>query len=199
VHGAIFELSVVRNHQDIRAFVRRYGLLWHVPDSLDTGEHRETVSDWKTAAHEAALVVLLYLRLREAEETESADPVRDLNIPWSGAPEATNEREYLRLHSKGLAGLINQHMGAWRAALIPAFQFEEEAGLGEFVFTHQSPNLLAAAYADFAITIVGQRADLKECPGCGRVFHPESGKQKYCTKSCASTSRWRRWKEQQSS
>jgi hypothetical protein len=199
VHGAIFELAVVRIHQDIRAFVRRYGLLWHGPDSLDTGQHGETVSDWKTAAREAALVVLLYLRLREAEETGSADPVRDLNITWSGAPEATNEREYLRLHSMGLARLINQRMGAWRSKLTPGFQFEEEAGPGKFVFTHQAPNLLAAAYTDFATTIVSQRAELKECPGCGRVFHPESGKQKYCTKSCASTSRWRRWKEQQSS
>jgi hypothetical protein len=158
VHVAIFELAVVRNYQDIRAFGRRYGLLWHGPASLDTGEYRETVWDWKTAAHEAALVVLLYLRLREAQETGSADPVRDLNIPWSGAPEATNEREYLRLHSMGLAGLINQRMGAWRSKLTPGFQFEEEAGLGEFVFTHQSPNLLATTYTDFATTIVSQRA-----------------------------------------
>jgi hypothetical protein len=199
VHEAIFDLAVVRNHQDIRGFVRRYGLLWHGPDSLDTGEYRETLSNWQIATYEADLVVLLYLRLREAEETGSADPVRALNLSWRGAPEPTNEREYLRQHSMGLAGLINNHVGAWRAALTPAFQFEEEAGPGGFVFTPQSPNLLNAAYADFATTIVSQRADLKECPGCGRVFHPESGKQKYCTKSCASTSRWRRWKEQQSS
>ena len=28
--------------------------------------------------------------------------------------------------------------------------------------------------------------------GCGRMFIPELGKQKHCTKSCARTSRWRR-------
>ena len=35
--------------------------------------------------------------------------------------------------------------------------------------------------------LVGTRAEIEICPGCGRFFSPESGKQKYCTTSCAST------------
>jgi hypothetical protein len=195
---AIFELAAASDYQGFRAFVRRYGLLWHGPESLGTGECRESVSGWQQAAYEARVVVLLYMKLREAERTGSADPVRSLDMTWPGLPETSNDKDYLKQVSGGLAGLINNHVAQYPTVLIPAFSFEEKAPPGEFVFGHQPPNLHAALYTTFA-TMIAQRAELKECVGCGRIFHPESGKQKYCTKSCASTSRWRRWKEQQSS
>ena len=195
---AIFELAAARDYQGFRAFVRRYGLLWHGPDFLGTGECRESVSEWQEAAYEANLILLLYMKLGEAERTGSADSLRSLNIPWQGMPETSNDEDYLKLVSMGLAGLINNHLAQYPMVLVPAFRFDEKAPLGEFVFDRQPPNLHKALYTTFA-TMIAQRAELKECVGCGRIFHPESGKQKYCTKSCASTSRWRRWKEQQSS
>ena len=54
IDQAIFELAAASDYQDLRAFVRRYGLLWHGPDSLGTGECRESVSNWQTAVYEAA-------------------------------------------------------------------------------------------------------------------------------------------------
>jgi len=194
---AIFELAVAKDYQDFRAFVRRYGLLWHGPDFLGTGECRESVSEWQKAAHEANLIVLLYVKLGEAERTGSADSLRSLNIAWQGLPETSTDEDYLKQISTNLARLINNHLAQYPTVLIPAFMFEEKAPPGEFVFGRQPPNLHEALYTDLA-TMIAQRAELKECPGCGRLFHPESGKQKYCTKSCASTSRWHRWKEQQS-
>jgi len=194
---AIFELASVSDYQDFRAFVRRYGLLWHGPDFLGTGECRESVSEWQKAAHEANLIVLLYVKLGEAERTGSADSLRSLNIAWQGLPETSTDEDYLKQISTNLARLINNHLAQYPTVLIPAFMFEEKAPPGEFVFGRQPPNLHEALYTDLA-TMIAQRAELKECPGCGRLFHPESGKQKYCTKSCASTSRWHRWKEQQS-
>ena len=195
---ALFELAVAKDYQDFRAFVRRYGLLWHGPNYLGTGECRESVSEWQEAAYEANLILLLYMKLGEAERTGSADSLRSLNMAWQGMPETSNDEDYLKLVSMGLAGLINKHVAQYPMVLVPAFRFEEKAPLGEFVFDRQPPNLHEALYTDLA-TMIAQRAELKECVGCGRLFHPESGKQKYCTKSCASTSRWRRWKEQQSS
>ena len=195
---AIFELATASDYQDFRTFVRRYGLLWHGPDSLGTGECREAVSEWQVAAHEANLIVLLYMKLREAERTGSADPLRSINMTWQSLPETSTDEDYLKEISTGLAGLINNHVARYPTVLIPAFKFEEKASPGEFVFDRQPPNLYEALYSDLA-TMIAQRAELKECVGCGRLFHAESGKQKYCTKSCASTSRWRRWKEQQSS
>jgi len=164
---------------------------------LGTGECRESVSEWQKAAHEANLIVLLYVKLGEAERTGSADSLRSLNIAWQGLPETSTDEDYLKQISTNLARLINNHLAQYPTVLIPAFMFEEKAPPGEFVFGRQPPNLHEALYTDLA-TMIAQRAELKECPGCGRLFHPESGKQKYCTKSCASTSRWHRWKEQQS-
>ena len=195
---AIFELAVARDYQDFTAFVRRYGLLWHGSNSLGTGKCRESVSEWQEAAYEANLILLLYMKLGEAERTGSADSLRSLNIPWQGLPETSTDEDYLKQVSIGLANLINKHVAQYPMVLIPAFRFDEKAPPGEFVFDRQPPNLHKALYTDLA-TMISHRAELKECPGCGRLFHPESGKQKYCTKSCASTSRWRRWKEQQSS
>jgi hypothetical protein len=56
---------------------------------------------------------------------------------------------------------------------------------------------VGAAYANYA-SVIAKRQEIKECPGCGRMVFPESGRQKYCTKSCASTGRWCRWKALQS-
>jgi hypothetical protein len=171
-------------------------LLWRGPDSLGTGECRDSVSDWHNAAYEAATVVLLYMRLREAVRTASAEPVRSLNMTWEGVPETLNDEDYLKQVSMGLARLVNNHIVGYPTVLIPAFRFEDKADPGQFVFGHQPPSMHAALYTEFA-ALIAQRAELKECLGCGRIFPPHSGKQKYCTKSCANNSRWHRWKDRQ--
>ncbi|MCA1728526.1 MAG: hypothetical protein LC751_03650 [Actinobacteria bacterium] len=196
IDQAIFELAAANGYQDFRAFVRRYGLLWHGPDSLGTGACRESVSDWQKAAYEAATVVLLHMKLREAARKGSADPVRFLNMTWEGVPETLNDKDYLEQVSMVLAELVNNHVIRYPTVLIPAFRFEDEAEPGQFVFGRQPPSLHAALYTEFA-TMIAQRAELKECLGCGRIFPPQSGKQRYCTKSCANTSRWHRWKDRQ--
>src|SRR5215213_2902466 len=66
---AIFELAACSDYQDFRAFLRRYGLLWHGPNSLGTGECRESVAEWQEAVYEANLILLLYMKLGEAERT----------------------------------------------------------------------------------------------------------------------------------
>ena len=193
---AIFELATVGDYQDLRAFVRRYGLLWHGPDSLGTGECRESISDWQTVVHEAATMLLLYMKLREAARTGSAAPVRSLEMPWKGFQEILNDEDYLKQASMGLAEMVNNHVGKYPTVLFPAYRFEEEADVAQFVFGRQPPSLHTALYTEFA-TLIAQRAELKECLGCGRIFHPQTRKQKYCTKSCANTSRWHRWKDRQ--
>ncbi len=67
-------------------------------------------------------------------------------------------------------------------------------GPTKFLLSQLPPNLVAAAYSAFAFHIAN-KAPVLECPGCGRLFVPKSGKQKYHSESCASTSRWRRWSE----
>lgn len=198
VDEALLELAACARAEDFKAFVRRYGLLWHGSDSLNTGQCREALTEWHREAREAKLVVLLYMKLTEAMKTGSVDPMRPLDSLWSGFPETANDEEYLRQHSVGLAGLIGARLKSCRVDMIPAFQREENTAPNEFVFTHEPPNLLITLYTVFA-EIVAQRAEIRECIGCGRLFHPKSGRQKYCSESCASTSRWRRWNEKQQS
>jgi hypothetical protein len=195
---AIFELAALGQQEqaDIGAFVRRYGLLRRGPGLLGTGKCREPVSEWLKAIRIAWSAVHLYLKLREAARIGSADPVRALSINWTEAPETSTDKEYLMWRSILLAGLINAHLSQCPTALVPASSSEQGIELGAFVFTSRPPDLLTAAYADFA-TLVSRRAELKECPGCGVVFHPESGKQKYHDPSCAGAARWRRWKDRQ--
>jgi hypothetical protein len=194
---AIFELAALMQSKDnIGAFVRRYGLLRRGPKLLGTGKCREPVSEWHDAIRSAWVAVNLYRKLTEAAKTGSADPVRALGINWNQAPETSTDKEYLGLRSLLLAELINDQLRHCPTALAPAYSSEQGIELGAFVFTSTPPDLLTAAYADFA-TLVATRAELKECPGCGVVFHPKSGKQKYHDPSCAGSARWRRWKEKQ--
>ena len=194
---AIFELAaLVQSKDNIGAFVRRYGLLRREPELLGTGKCREPVSEWHDAIQGAWAAVHLYRKLREAAKTGSADPVRALGIDWTKAPETSTDKEYLASRSILLARLINDQLMHSPTALAPAYSSEQGIELGAFVFTSTPPDLLTAAYADFA-TLVATRAELKECPGCGVLFHPKSGKQKYHDRSCAGSARWRRWKEKQ--
>jgi hypothetical protein len=43
-------------------------------------------------------------------------------------------------------------------------------------------------------TLISKRVEFKECPGCGRVFPPISGKLKYHDPQCATRTRQRKWK-----
>ena len=194
---AIFELAALLQSEDnIGAFVRRYGLLRRGPKLLGTGKCREPVSEWHNAIHDAWVAVHLYRALREAAKTGSAAPVRALGITLPRAPETSTDEEYLALWSFLLAKGINDQLEDCPTALVPASSPEQGIELGAFVFTSRPPNLLSAAYADFA-TLVSRRAELKECPGCRVLFHPTSGKQKYHDRTCAGSARWRRWKEKQ--
>jgi hypothetical protein len=194
---AIFELAaLLQSGDNIGAFVRRYGLLRRGPKLLGTGKCREPVSEWHDAIGSAWVAVHLYRALREAAKAGSAAPVRALGINWTQAPETSTDEEYLEWRSALLAKRINDQLRFCPTAIKPAFSPEQGIELGAFVFTSRPPNLLTAAYADFA-TLVATRAELKECPGCGLLFHPKSGKQKYHDPTCAGSARWRRWKEKQ--
>jgi hypothetical protein len=194
---AIFELAaLVQSEDNIGAFVRRYGLLRRGPKLLGTGNCREPVSEWHNAIRDAWVAVHLYRKLREAAKTGSADPVRALSINWTQAPETSTDEEYLAWRSALLAKRISDQLRHCPTTLIPASSSEQGIEVGAFVFTSRPPDLLTAAYADFA-TLVSTRAELNECPGCRVLFHPRSGKQKYHDASCAGSARWRRWKQKQ--
>lgn len=197
------DLGADPNNRDPRAvlsFVRRYGLLWHGAEDLGSGECQEPLSKWWEEARILALTGDFYVRLKDSLEAGSVEPIRASPMDWTDvfADEAPNDRGLMDQASVFLAECISINMEGCSFGIASSVQLDVKPhGPGVFLLSHSPPNLVSAAYAQLAMSIVN-RAPIKECAGCGRMFVPESGKQKYHSKSCASTNRWRRWKDAQS-
>ena len=189
-----FDLAAMAFHRSGRdpqravAFVRRYGLLWHGMNELGSGGCRESLEDWWHEAEKLSTVLLTSVRLGEAMREDSAAPVRKY-LETLGIGFDTDET-YLMAATTIVARLINQGMRdtKWGMSVIEP---------GELRLTHYPPNLVSAAYANLG-ALISKRVEFKECPGCGRVFLPGSGKQKYHDEDCATRTRQRRWKRKKS-
>ena len=183
----------------ILPFVRRYGLLWHGAEHLGTGNCREPVSRWWDEAAEMYWLMDLYTRLKESVAKDFADPLRGAIADFAQAcePKPVDDSDLMDCASVLLAEVVSRKLDGCTLGLASSVRLDVAPnGPGIFLLSQRPPNLITAAYVHLAQAIVS-RAPMQTCPGCGRMFIPESGKQKYCTKSCASTSRWRRWKERQ--
>jgi hypothetical protein len=201
--GLLFDLVGLREGdkiRNVRAFVRRYGLLWHGEQDLGTGKCRESLAHWFGAVGVLLFVIALYQGLRESVQVGSTEPLRRLKLhtlfPDEVAKNLTDEAYLVGAHTI-IAQMIIDGLSDCRIGVGPIPRSDHEDFVpGEFTFAILPSNLFDTAWAELAY-IVGQRAEIKTCPGCGRFFSPESGKQKYCTPACASNTRYRRWKERQ--
>lgn len=179
-----------RDPQQVKAFVQRYGLLWHGPDKLSSGECREPLADWWLAAENLHTVLYFSTKIGASLREGSAAPVRRL-FEGSGVTfNPPTDEAYLMAATRGVAVLLNEglHDGQWGMVT---------GNPGEVRLAFYPRNLVAAAYANIA-SLVATRAEFKECPGCDRIFQPKSGKQKYHAPECATRTRQRRWKQAQS-
>jgi predicted nucleic acid-binding Zn ribbon protein len=178
-------------------FLRRRGLLWHGPKDLGSGECRESLADWRGDVRHLWVTVGLYLTLKVADEVGRAKPARDylrnlraLNIFGGLIPD--NDRECLEAVSVLLAERITRGMEgcSWTlvAACTLAREGVKEGGPHDFLFGEDPPNLVAAAYAQLASLIVN-KIPFKQCAGCGSVFTPKHGRQRYCGKRCSERTR----------
>ena len=216
IHGPedlVFDLTTLSplrpnyKTQDVVRFVRRHGLLWHGPEAIGSGECRESLRDLGVAGSKLRFIVIFHKRLMEAVETGSTEPLRSLRLVHEPAfdvvnrvlSQATNDDEYLVRASMVLAELMSERLAGCREGIAAACAFQGAdgdpmGGPGVFMYDVRPPNLEAAAYSHLARLIVS-RAELRDCPGCGRTFVPKSRKQKYCTPRCASTTRGQRFRE----
>jgi hypothetical protein len=209
------------------AFAERYGLLWHGAGELGTGECRERLDDWWRVSREMFVVINLYRALRRAVQLGSTWPIGAADfdyesIKWphdgllsSGWPRevADTVEGQVRLAKTGewegeeqvlsnfcmlLAELINAGLkGCGGGLLSLTSPYPKSSQPGAFRFDAAPPNVEVRAYANLATTFA-KGAEIKKCPGCRRLFTADSVRQEYHNESCASTSRWRRWKERQS-
>lgn len=187
-------------------FARRHGLLWHGPDKVGSGECREQLEKWIYAAIRIRIVALLYVRLLDSMQSGSIAPLRELQkeLKWDWTTlfkdKPATDWEYLSYASTAVAQMVNEGLGDCSNMIVAACAIEDpedpDSPLGDpgvFITDVRPKTLEATAYAHFSQQIEHQ-VPLSECPGCGRPFLPKSGKQQYCSESCASTARWRRWK-----
>jgi hypothetical protein len=176
-----------RDPRQVRAFVRRYGLLWHGPHELGSGECRELFENWWLEAEQLSSVLAMSASLGDALREGSADPVRQFFARIGGLPfDIPTDEDYLMVATTIAARMLNQGMQDGRWGLVTGRP-------GEVQLAYYPPNLVTAAYANIA-ALVANRAEFKECPGCGRIFPPKSGKQTYHDPQCATRARQRRWK-----
>lgn len=185
--------------REVPSFVRRYGLLWHGTEKIERGQVRESLSEWKKAAQEMSFFIEQYRKLSEAIRINSIEPVRGLIKAFSTEVQlkAYTEEDYLGQLSILLAEQLTTHLEECTVGVVAAAGLNiEDDSPGRFMVAHHPPNLVSAAYAQLAVYVASQ-AELNECPGCGRIFRPETGRQKYCVPSCANATRWRRWKGRQ--
>lgn len=195
-----------RDTRDVLTFVRRHGLLWHGEQDLGTGACRESLSEWWGESRTMAFLMQLSAELRESVRTGSGRLIRTMIEDYPemfGLEEqearilayTLDDQVLINTASVLLAKVVTSKLEGTSMGLVSSAPQELAPGGPEtFLLSQNPPNLLAAAYVQFSQAVV-YRAPIEECPGCGRRFIPKSGKQKYCTKTCASTSRWRRWDE----
>jgi hypothetical protein len=188
--------------QAISSFVRRNGLLWHGAAEVGGGECRESLEDWRHEALEMTFYLEFWHDLRKSIRQDSADPLRRTlekyqDILDEDAPMDAGDQDLRDEVSLSLAEQISDKLQNCRMGLTSSVDLDTDPkGPGIFLILSSPPDLLSAAYVHLAEFMVA-KAPIEECPGCGRVFIPLSGKQKYCSKSCASTTRWHRWKQKQ--
>jgi len=180
--------------RDVRGFVSRHGLLRHGPKDLRSGTCQELLSDWRHEVNHLRLSIYFWLSLKLAQETGTAQPVRnflrrlrDPDIDLFYAPIPDNDQDCLETVSALLAERITDGMKGCSWTLIAectlAREGVPEGGATDFAFGEDPPSLVAAAYVQLA-SLIANKSPFRECEGCGKLFTPQHGSQKFCGKRC---------------
>jgi hypothetical protein len=191
----LVDLAGISEPHDILRFVRQYGLLRHGPDA---NNHREALEEWRIAAG--------WLRSTLAVAVDLADSLNGVGSAYDNL----RENELVRLHaangeppvlhdelesiaSAALAHAVTAGLGDVRTRIVSDMESVDGAtDPGRFRYFFEPDDLLGHLFASAAHLIV-QRAPLARCPECGRYFAVEHGRQQFCTPSCASRARYKRF------
>jgi hypothetical protein len=190
----LFDLIAVDQSGDLLGFVRKYGLLWHVPDAV---EHRESLEDWRVAVAILRLTVNLLVDLADyiSGDMSRTEAIREnelvLSHAASGKPPVLRD-ELARLASGALAHAVTAGLGDVRTRVVADSEIQGGGEPGLFRYFHEPPHLFAHAF-DAVSHLIVQSAPITRCPECGRFFEVLHGRQLYCTPRCAGRARYRRF------
>jgi len=183
--------------EDTIGFVARHGMLWHGPEDIGSGACRESLAEWRADITHLWVTAGLYWTMKLSEEVGTAKPARDYlrdlrALNFFRAPIPDNDQACLETISVLLAERITRGMEGCSWTLVAACTLSREGAkegdATDFLMGEDPPNLISAAYAQFA-SLVASKASIKKCNGCGVLFTPEHGSRRYCSKRCGDRSR----------
>jgi hypothetical protein len=193
--------------QQIVAFVRRYGLLWHGPDELGNGtqELRESVQDWRHVVALLGNTINFYVDLRKAKKDDPRDTLRKstsllfAHAFMSGLAAEENQQwtddDYVNLGNELLSAWLDDKVRGCALGVVPVAEQDVRSHQAQVLLTYHPSDLETAAYTELAMLIANQR-ELRLCKGCGRWFLPTSSKNLYHEPNCSDKTRKRRQRQQ---
>jgi hypothetical protein len=180
-------------------FAKTHGLLCHGPTQVGKGEVRESLMDWFFAGQELTFTTALYLKIRQAQDDRSAEPVyrylqtlRDAgifkHISLSDDDSALLEYACIQLAERISHG-IAECTPTFSAACGLLKDGTRVGGVGDFRFGNDPGSLIGAANYHLA-SLVSRKILVRECKECEEMFIPEDPRQTYHPK-CGARKRQR--------
>lgn len=191
----LFDLAAISRPADAVAFIEKHGLLRAGP-SAPAAAFRERFSEWEGVANTLRATMQLY-KIVQAASAGDKDAVEDLRVNWSrhwrrdyGVP--TSDSELVIQAAAQVAASVNTGLRDVRTRIVSAGLIDD-GDPSQYVFMAAAPSLVGFAYHLFALTCV-TRQPLAACADCRRFFILTDKRQTYCTPTCSSRARYRRWK-----
>jgi hypothetical protein len=199
-----FDLAVLSKHpgdvQEVKSFVRRYGLLWHSWDDLRHGECRESLQDWWTEAGRLYFVGAFYDALTKSKRERSATPVQNFlrqfgyGFPTLPPTHKDFDTLYMIGASKMIEDIINDGLNAGpnrdpqsRQGKRRTWWGLKVVGPGDFVLLQYPPDLVSRAYSAFA-WLIANDVETRICEVCYKLFSPTPRqKSDVCSETCRNT------------
>ena len=204
------DLRQLTEPADVAVLVRRWGLLFHGPDSPCRDE---SVAEWLEAAAGIQLVIELYQRLTASIEARDPDVTEQLR-EFMADNDLSRKRlirteidaaplDDERVAELCLLALMNQGLGHVRDGITSSTLIEYSAeradgGIDDAIGApghlwqlSRCENLLGWAYLTLKQNML-EHHRVKRCADCGRSFFLAHGSQKYCDTRCQSRAREKR-------
>jgi hypothetical protein len=197
----MYDLAAIRRPPDALAFVQRYGLLRHGPGA---DKLRESFAEIETAALTLDTTIAWYLRIARVVRGDTEDANNAIREMWRLAPKlgehfdgtAKSDDELIDQATQLVAYWTNQGLIGVESKVTPSAHYTDPRGnrgeAGGFSMSAHATTLLGLAYHQLALTIT-MRIPLRECVECGRYFEIKDRRQRFCSPTCGSRARQRRF------
>lgn len=186
-------------------FAEEHGLLWHGPNQDGSTERRESLAEWFIAGAELQISVALCISLRQSLKEGSAELVRRYlrasrdvgffrRLVFPDDDDALLEFASIQLSERITRGMERCTPTLLAGCSLISGEGEKVGRAGDFFFGNDPGSLVGAANYALA-SLISRKEAFLNCEGCGRMFRPEHGSQRFCCPACNERHRKRRQRE----